>query len=358
MRLDWKAVLGIIITVLLLWWALHGVPFGEVWIRIREADPWLLLASVAVATAGFGVRALRWKVLLHPLRPGTAFRTRFAAVSVGFMANNVLPVRVGEFARAYALSRLEPVSASGAFGTLVVERALDGLTLLVFLLVAMMWPNFPGVGMAEGGSLRATVSAFILLIGVMVVGILVLFLYPRPFVRTAERAATYLPEGLARLLVDALRAFLDALEIVRSPRLLLAASAWTVGFWAFQAVSFWLGMAAFGIHLGYVAAVFTETVVGFFVAVPSAPGFFGTFHSGARVALSGVYGVEQARALAFAFGYHLGGWIPITAIGLWYAWQMGLSLGEVGRSEERVEHAVEEEHPEAARLLARGGKDG
>lgn len=351
--LDWKAALGLVITVLLLWWALHGVPFGDVWERMREGDPWLLLAAVTVATAGFGVRALRWKILLHPLRPDTALRTRFAAVSVGFMANNVLPVRVGEFARAYALSRVEPVSASGAFGTLVVERALDGLTLLVFLLVAMMWPTFPGMGVLENGPLRAAVTGFAGLIGLIVAAILLLFLFPRPFVWAVERVASYLPSSVARLLVDALRAFLDALEIVRSPRLLLLAAVWSVGLWAFLTISFWLGMAAFGIHLDYVAAMFTQSVVGFFVAVPSAPGFFGTFHSAVTVALNGVYGVEQARALAFAISFHLGGWIPITSLGLWYAWRMGLSLGEVGRSEERIEHAVEEAHPEAARALGR-----
>jgi hypothetical protein len=77
------------------------------------------------------------------------------------------------------------------------------------------------------------------------------------------------------------------------------------------------------------------------VALPSAPGFFGTFHFAANVALSDVYGVPEGQSLAFAFGYHFGGWIPITVIGLWYAWRLGISLGEVGGAKDRAGTDVE-----------------
>ena len=68
------------------------------------------------------------------------------------MANNVLPARVGEFARAYALSRLEPITASAAFGTLVVERFMDGVILLLFLVVPVLTPGFPAVDALSQGS--------------------------------------------------------------------------------------------------------------------------------------------------------------------------------------------------------------
>jgi 4-diphosphocytidyl-2-C-methyl-D-erythritol kinase len=126
---------------------------------------------------------------------------------------------------------------------------------------------------------------------------------------------------------------------------------WSVGFWLFHGLSFWLGMLAFDIHAGPVAAYFTEAVVGFGVAIPAAPGFFGTFHASASWALS-VFGVPDASSLAFAFGYHLGGFIPVTLIGLYYAGTIGLSLKDVGSSGERVEEAVERELPVAARVLA------
>jgi 4-diphosphocytidyl-2C-methyl-D-erythritol kinase len=355
MKLDWKAVLGIAITVFLLWFVLREVPYGDVLDHVRAGDMRLLAAAVGVATAGFVIRAMRWRVLLAPLREDTTLHNRFAAVSIGFMANNLLPARIGEFARAYALSRLEPVSASGAFGTLVVERVLDGLTLLAFLLFAVSWSTFPASGVLEGTAVGTAVDWVVFTLVVLTGGMIVLLLRPRPFVRIAERAAARLPGDFARPLVDALEAFLDSLDILRRPWLLLQAVLWSVGFWLFHGVSFYLGMLAFGIRPPdpFVAALFTEAVVGFGVAVPSAPGFFGTFHWAADWALSDVYGVESARSLAFAFGYHFGGWIPITFIGMWYAGKLGLSLGDVRSSEARVEAAVEADHPDAARLLNR-----
>lgn len=340
MRLDWKAFLGIAVTFLLLWGAVRGVPFGEVWGQIREGDLFLLTLTAAVAGVGLVLRALRWHVLLLPLAPKTPLRSRLGAVSIGFMANNILPLRVGEFARAYALSRVVPVSASGAFGTLVVERALDAIVLLLLLLAAMAWPTFPG-GQALGeGPLGAAITGAAVLAGMIVTGMVVLLFFPGPFVRVAKVVARFLPETLARLLVEVLESFLQALGVLKRPGLLFLALLWTVGVWLFNSFYFWLGFRAFGIGLDYVAAVFTQTVVGFGVALPSAPGYIGTFHYAADLALSGVYGVAEPRSLAFAFGVHFAGWVPVTAMGLWYAWRMGFGLGEVGRSEEEIERST------------------
>jgi uncharacterized membrane protein YbhN (UPF0104 family) len=130
--------------------------------------------------------------------------------------------------------------------------------------------------------------------------------------------------------------------VLRSPRLLGLGFLWSVGFWLWHGLSFWLGMLAFDIQAGPTAAYFTEAVVGFVVAAPAAPGFFGTFHFGAGWALS-LFGVSDAQSLAFAYGYHLGGFIPVTVIGLYYAGKIGLSLEDVRASGERVEAAVERE---------------
>ena len=131
-------------------------------------------------------------------------------------------------------------------------------------------------------------------------------------------------------MVGALESFLQALKVLRHPVLLTKAVVWSYVFWLWHGLSFWLGFKAFGIDLGFAAAVFTEAVVGFAVAIPAAPGFFGTFQAGADFALSGVYGVAEASALAFAFGYHLGGFFPITIIGLYYAWSIGFSMKDLG----------------------------
>lgn len=348
-----KTLVGLAVTVLALWYVLRGEDFGEIIAQMRQGDPWLLLAAVTVSTFGFFIRALRWKVILAPVKPDTKLRSRFAAVSIGFMANNVLPARVGEFARAYSFSRMEPVSASAAFGSLVVERFLDGVVLLLLLIVPVLLPGFPA-----GDALSSGMGALILRGGVFVVAVVmaalvVMAVWPRLFIKISERGAAFLPRALARPLVKALESLLDSIALLRSPRLLSLSFLWTLGFWLFHGVSFWLAMLAFGIDTGLVSAWFTEAVVGFGVALPAAPGFIGTFHASAEFALTGVYGVESSRSLAFAFGYWFAGWVPINVIGFWYAWKLGLSLGDVGSAEERVEDIIEGEHPEAGRILGR-----
>jgi hypothetical protein len=149
-----------------------------------------------------------------------------------------------------------------------------------------------------------------------------------------------LPQAVRDPLLAALGAFLQSLSVMRDPKLLAVGFAWSIFFWAYHAVSFWLGMLAFGIDTGYLSALFTSSVVAFGVALPSAPGFFGPFHAAVTFAVSDVYGVGEAQSLAFAFAYHFGGWLPITLIGLAYVWKLGLSLGDVGASEERVEAQV------------------
>jgi uncharacterized protein (TIRG00374 family) len=343
---GWKGWLGMVLSAVLIWFTLRGVELSEVWNQIQIANFYLLAAAIAVAVAGYLIRAIRWRILLQPIDPDTSLRNRFRALVIGFMANNLLPARIGEFARAWVFAKLEPrVSASAAFGSLVVERILDGLVLGGFLVGATLTPGFPSDQLGPG--FAAILRAAMTLLGVMLAVLLLLLLLPRPVVRVAEAVSrAVLPASVARSVVDALHAFLGSLAVVRSPVLLAQALLWTVGFWLWHGLSFYLGMLAFGIDLGMVAALFTEAVVGFGVALPAAPGFFGTFHISAQFALETVYGAGAFETLAFAYAYHLGGFIPITLLGLWYVRSVGVSLSEVGRSTERVEEEVEAAHGE------------
>lgn len=349
---NWgKALLGIGITLAALWYVLRDVPFREVLDNVSTGNFWMLGASVAVATSGFLIRALRWKILLASVKPDTKLRSRFASVSIGFMANNVLPARVGEVARAYSFSRLEPVSATAAFGTLVVERFMDGVVLLLFLVIPVFTPGFPEAdALTQGVGLAMFNFAIALVLGVLAV-LVVMAALPKQFIWMAEKLTGLLPEAFGTKALGALTGLLGAIGIMREPRLLVAGFAWSLFFWTWHGLSFWLGMLAFGIDTGFISAIFTEAVVGFAVAVPSAPGFFGTFHFGASFALTTVYGVPDAQGLAFAFAYHFGGWIPITAIGLYYAWKLGLSVGDVatgGDDREPTADSVRESAPPGA----------
>tara|TARA_B100001179_G_scaffold3159_1_gene2188 strand:+ start:471 stop:1514 length:1044 start_codon:yes stop_codon:yes gene_type:complete len=333
MRRRWgMALTGALVTVLLLWWVLRGESLTDIVANIAQADLWLLSASIGVGTFGYFIRALRWKILLTPVKADTGLRSRFASVSIAFMANNLLPARVGDLARAYTFSRLEPVSASAAFGSLVVERFMDGVVLLLFLIIPVYTSGFPSIeALSEGwgaGLLRLAI-----LIVIVVTSVLCLIVAaPRLVINIAGWCGQLLSPEIGTASVKILESFISSIKIMRDARLLLLGFIWTLVFWTWHALSFWLGMLAFGIDTGFVSAIFTAGVVAFAVALPAAPGFFGTFHAGSDFAIGTVYGVDSADSLAFAFGYHFGGWVPITIIGLYYTWALGLSLGQARSS--------------------------
>jgi uncharacterized protein (TIRG00374 family) len=338
---DWRVILGFAITAFLLWWVLRDVSLVEVWAAARSVHFGLLALAVAIGYVNYVFRSVRWGVLLHPICSQTSLGSRFAAMNIGFMATNLIPLRVGEFVRPYALSRMEPVSVSGAFGSLVVERFLDSLTIAALLFIAMAIPGFPDNPVVWGASLGILIRGFLVFLGVLLFFMVFLLVFPRPVVKVVERAAGFLPDKAARFVVDVMEAFLEGLKVLQRPALLVSAVLWSLWIWLVQSLSFWVAFRAFGLHFGFDVALFVNGTVALAVAVPAAPGFVGTFQTGVVGGL-GVYGASGASAVALSLIFHLGGFIPVTLVGLFYAWHLGLSFGEVGRTDARVEQAAKE----------------
>lgn len=343
-------MLGIAISVALLWWAFKDEDFGKIVAELKLADPWWFILSVIAATAVFWPRAWRWKTLLEPVSAGTTFQSRFRATTIGFMGNNLLPARIGEFARVFALSRLEKVPLVAGLGSLVIERLFDAVFVVGLLFVALALPGVPDIGAVRGANLTAIANTLAVLIAVAFVMGTLLVIFPKRSVGFFERyIARILPRAVRRPIVDALEAFLSGLAILRSPRLVASATLQSAGLWLFNALGFYLGFKAFGIDVPFSGALLLQSVIALAVSVPSGPGFFGLFEAGALLVLNQLYHIETELVLAFALGFHLGGFIPVTLIGLFYAWRLGISLRDVGESEQVVEQAVEATLPNEAK---------
>ena len=340
----WKTTVGLLLTVLLLWWVLRDVSVAEVWARVREADPWLLTGAVVAATFSFVLRAWRWKVLLEPSHPDTRFETRFGSVCIGFAVNNLLPARLGEFARAYALSRTEDLNIGASVASLVAERVFDGLVLAFFLFATISLPGFPLGDGSTAVLLRRTANFGAV---AFAVAFFLLWLAARNadrseqlFQRLSDR---FLSASLSRRATRIVAGFLAGLGSLRHTPTFVRALAWSVVVWVNLAVSIWLGLLAFGITApGFTGAIFLQSVIAFAVAAPSSPGFFGVFEAATRLGL-GVWDVPATEMVSFATSYHILTFIPVTIMGLWYIRRFGFSWSEMGHSEELVEAAVDDE---------------
>lgn len=333
-------VLGLFITVGLLWWALRDVSIPQMLGHLRSANPWWLAAAAAAATGTFVLRAARWRVLLLPALEGSSFDSRFSAVCIGFMANNLLPARLGEFARAYVFARRERVSMSATFASLVVERLLDAVVLVLFLLPAVWLADLSDPGSAATLRHLATLAVAIVAIGFVVLGVLVRV--PDRLLRLSHAAAhRLLPRAAADRITSVVASFIAGLGSLRHGHLFMRVFAWTGLVWLWNGFSFFLGFLAFGLsEPGFSGALLLQSIIGFAVSVPSSPGFFGPFEAAARLALSS-FGIAPSLILSFAVSYHITSFIPVTLLGLWYAHRLGISLSEVEHSEEVVEAEVE-----------------
>lgn len=346
---DWKAIVGIVLSIVLLWYALRNVDPAEVIAELRRANPFYYILAVAAAFGVFPIRAWRWKTLLQAAAPDTKFRSRYAATTIGFMGNNVLPARIGEFARAYAFAKMEKITVVGSFGSLVVERLFDAIGVVGLLFVAMSLPGTPDVTNIGGRDLSALVNTLGVLVVIAITLGISLVIVPTATVRFVEKyIARFLPKSFRRPFVDSLEAFLAGLSVLRSPILLTTATVQTIALWLFNAVGFWLAFKTFGIDVGFGGALLLQSIIALAVSVPSGPGFFGPYEVAAVMILEHAYGVPYDKAISFAIGFHIGGFIPVTVVGLYYAWRLGISLKDVEASEEIVEEAVEKTIPNDA----------
>ena len=333
MRFGWRGVLGLVLSIAILWWALRDVSVSEVWEVLRHSKVIWFVVAAALATLAFPMRAWRWRYLLRSVAIDLPYGPLWRSTAIGFMVNNVALARAGELARAYALSREEPrIRFTTAFGSLIVDRILDSVAIMLLLVAAMAVPAFPRGSVVWG---RPVAEWALLLGGVAIAALLVLTaiaLFPGRVLAAWDAVVGRVAPRLASRGRHLLEGFTSGLGALRDPKLFTVVMLWTIGQWILNAVSFYLAFFAVGIEAPFSAAVFAQSLLAISVAIPSTPGFFGVFEGVALAALS-VYGVPDAVALSYAIGYHIMSFIPITVIGLVYFARLGLHFRDLGKAQ-------------------------
>jgi uncharacterized protein (TIRG00374 family) len=326
--------LGLVASALLIWWALHDVRLADVWTNIRGVRLGSFLVAVFLATLAFPLRTIRWQYLLRLEGAALPFVPLWHATAIGFMATNLLPARAGEFARAYAARRLTGSRFTTAFASIAVERVLDGMTLVGLLAVATWAGGFgaeTSVGSVTLGEI-ARWSAIVFLAALLAAAIVVH--WPRPTLDAARRLSVrLLPARWSDTAVRTVEGLLSGLDALRSPRRFGAAMFWSLVVWLTGAASFWFAFVAFSIDVPWSATLMLQALLSFGVAVQFSPGFFGQWEAVSRLTLA-LYGVGAGPAVSMAIGFHLGGFIPITLLGMWSLSRAHLHLADLRKREE------------------------
>lgn len=316
-----KLALGVAISVALLGYLLRKIDPHQLLEQLAGTHwGWVLVAAV-LAPAGLWVRAQRWRYLFPPRSepPGLV-----PAMMIGYMANNVLPLRAGELVRVYVVARRWRRGFWTTLGTLVVERLLDSLVIVAILAILILKIPVPAI-------VRGAAITFLLIdiAGVAVlVGLTVAPARCQALLALVVRRWPSLEKRAGRIL----ETFLAGLDGVRTPGHLLPLLAWTAATWVVPALAAWTMLLAMNIHVPFIAGWTVMTFVGLGVSIPSAPGYIGVFHTAAVLALT-IFGVSDSLGAGYALVFHASQFVPVTLIGWAFLLREHVSLGEATRAQ-------------------------
>ncbi|WP_376791439.1 lysylphosphatidylglycerol synthase transmembrane domain-containing protein [Thermoflexus sp.] len=315
MRRRGLLLLGMALSGVLLAWTLRGLHLEE-WGRILRGLelPWMLAGALFYFIAVV-LRTWRWGLLLDGLQP-TRFRERFVALTIGYMGNNLYPARAGELLRAYVLQRRCGLSLSATLGTIVVERVLDGLMVVFLALLALLFFPLPTL-------LRPAVIAGGLVFGGALLVLLGMAQSIGKLRAALERFLHYRSTPSTERLVGFLSRFMEGLVVLQRPARALAVGGLTALIWLAEAGTYGLVLMAFPFRTSFFSLLVMTAAVNLATALPSAPGYVGTFEA-PGVAVLQAFGIPPNMAIAYILVLHLVLWLPITLLGLSLFFREGL----------------------------------
>lgn len=323
---------GILVSAVFIYLAVRRVDVAESLRVLGGVEPWILLAGTLVYLSGLPIRALRWRLILRSQK-ALSLREVLVPLTVGHMANNVLPARTGEIYRAHFLGRRVGTSRSGAVGSIVVERTFDGLMLVcVMLLLLVLFPKEHFLG-------AATLLTAIFFVG-LAGGI---FAYGRGggwVHHGVDAGLGLLPRALSGFIGVRVEAFLDGVRGFTKTGGYVGTIVYTALIWLIEATAIALVVVSFGISLpmgGYLL-VFALAALG--TTLPSGPGYVGPYQYAFVLGL-GFFAVSRETALAVSVAAQLALLGSVTVIGLILLFRENLrSAPSEERAPERTKEKV------------------
>jgi len=318
---SFRIAVSVVISLFFLGFAVAGVDWNEALAAMAQAQYLYCIPMLVGAVWQLYIRAQRWRILLRPV--GTPhMKTLVAATNIGFMANMVLPLRVGEVIRPVLVARQEKEPLGGILATIVLERVFDIFTILaLFGLTTALLPVSETVTRTGYGLL-----AMATLIAVAAV-----------FIRWQEQTALSLlrwalkplPGKVSDPVEKFFGGFVQALHVLESPGEMLRIVAWSFFLWLVLSAVFGSAILAFHLPVPIVLGSIAVTVItAIAVSAPSAPGFIGTFQLGCWLGLQ-LFGVEQSDAIALSIVLHVTQFVGVVGAGLYSLARQGMSLRQV-----------------------------
>jgi uncharacterized protein (TIRG00374 family) len=318
----WLIWVGFIISAFFLYLAFREIDYRELWETLREIRVIWLVPGLVVYFLGVLVRTWRWQYLLKPLKK-VSIKTLFPIINIGYMGNNVFPLRMGEVLRAVVLKRREDTAISGSLATIVVERIFDAVVIVGFVLLNLgQLTVSPGSTVFSQLGSIATWAVIIFLAGLTF--FILIAMFPKPAQRLIQSIIKrILPERWREPMIKIADQFLEGLMSLRSPKDALMIFLTSILIWTLETGLYWSVAQAMGVQLTFGQLMLLNGVVNLVLLIPAAPGGLGTFDAAGRVTLE-TFNIPSELALGYTLVLRIALWVPITVLGAIYFFREGL----------------------------------
>lgn len=313
-RLRWLMGLGLVVGAICLVFALRDVNFSEFAAALRRANLWIALPFLAILFAFYWIKTVRWVQLLAPFVAARA-SALFPAVMIGYAGNALLPLSLGDVARASLAARQLQAPTFAVLVSIAMERAFDLAGILLVLIVALIAFDLPPVIEITGYWLAAAIGAVVLCACFYVY-------FTATVLKLARWFTAWLPENISARIVGELEKGTAGAGIVRKPTLAAGALATSLLQWVFMWICVWLSLIALHVEVPFGAAlvVLVLTVVG--ITLPSSPGYFGNIQLAYVLALK-PFGIDAGSAIAASLFFHALAYPAVVVAGLIYLRKQG-----------------------------------
>ena len=318
--------LSLVVSGGFLYLAFRNVELDELGQALARVDGSWLLVAVIVSLLIMVFRAWRWQLELRPLEHVPVGRL-WVVTSVAYMAINLLPVRLGEIVRPWLLSRRSGVSFSNVVGNLVVEKMMDSICIVVYMLAGLLFIESLPVWVRQGALVPATIAG-------VFVSVVVLFWWKgEAFVD--RWVLRLLPARFGGRVKGILAAVTAGMRILPNPGLLLTVFVVSLALWFLPIVSSYIMIRAFDLNAPFSAALVVFIFIGFGTALPNLPGMIGPYQYACQLAL-GLFGVSQVDGLAYGIVLNAVQFLTLVAQGLCALPIAGVRFADIRKAGDEV----------------------
>ena len=312
-----KVSLGLFLSLIFMVLAFRNADLNQMIDAFKNIDIIYLFLILIANIASEWARVLRWRLLLLPIK-ATSRNKLFASLMIGYAGNTVLPAHLGEFLRAYMLSKKEKIAASSIFATIVTERIIDMLSVFALMIFTFIFFPFPELVKKSG---------YILFAVTLLLCVILFFAnsHLENIFKFFRKTFKFFPEKIYSKLHKVTVNFSGGFVKLGNTRNYITVIVLSIFIWVFHGLAFQFAFFAFDFDLPWTAPLVLLVITAISVIVPSSPGYIGTYHWTCQFAL-GLFYISESPALALAFIVHALNIYPFFLIGLLYAWQEGINV--------------------------------